>query len=63
MRCRWRFAFHEISHNVQKTTGQAEQSRELAGKGSDIARIPCTSIEELRHTVSEIGQAVHLLAE
>jgi aerotaxis receptor len=56
-------AIHEISHNVQQTAGQAEQSRELAGKGGEIARITCTSIEELRNTVSEIGQAVQLLAE
>jgi aerotaxis receptor len=56
-------AIHEISHNVQKTAGQAEYSRELAGQGGEIARITCTSIEELRNTVSEIGQAVHLLAE
>jgi aerotaxis receptor len=48
---------------VQKTAGQAEYSRELAGQGGEIARITCTSIEELRNTVSEIGQAVHLLAE
>lgn len=56
-------AIHEISHNVQKTAGQAEYSRELAGQGGEIARITCTSIEELRNTVSEIGQAVQLLAE
>lgn len=56
-------AIHEISHNVQKTANQADVSRNLAGQGGEIARVTCSSIEELRNTVSAIGQAVQQLAE
>lgn len=56
-------AIHEISHNVQKTAGQAEFSRDLAGQGGEIARITRASIEELRNTVSGIGQSVQVLAQ
>lgn len=56
-------AIHEISHNVQKTAGQAEHSRSLAGQGGEIARVTRASIEELRNTVSDIGHAVELLAQ
>lgn len=55
-------AINEISHNVQKTAQQAEHSSGLAGQGVSIAQVTRGSIEELRETVLEIGQAVHSLA-
>ena len=56
-------AIHEISDNVQKTAGQAEHASELAGQGVAIAQVTRASIEQLRTTVLEIGQAVQGLAE
>lgn len=56
-------AIHEISENVQKTAGQAEHSSHLANQGVEIAYVTRTSIEQLRDTVSAIGQAVKQLAE
>ncbi|HKM37126.1 MAG TPA: PAS domain-containing methyl-accepting chemotaxis protein [Thiopseudomonas sp.] len=56
-------AIHEISENVQKTAGQADHSSDLANQGVEIAHITRTSIEQLRGTVSDIGQAVKQLAQ
>ena len=56
-------AINEISDNVQKTAGQAEHSSDLAGQGVSIAQVMRTSIEELRDTVLDIGQAVQRLTE
>ena len=56
-------AIHEISENVQKTAGQADHSSDLANQGVEIAHITRTSIEQLRSTVSDIGQAVKQLAQ
>ena len=55
-------AINEISHNVQKTAQQAEHSSGLAEQGVSVAQVTRSSIEELRETVLEIGQAVHSLA-
>ncbi|NLY13454.1 MAG: methyl-accepting chemotaxis protein [Gammaproteobacteria bacterium] len=56
-------AIHEISENVQKTAGQAEHSSALASDGVAIAQVTRASIEQLRATVLDIGQAVKRLAE
>ncbi len=56
-------AIHEISDNVQKTAGQAEHSSNLAGQGVNIAQVMRSSIEQLRDTVLNIGQAVQRLTE
>lgn len=56
-------AIHEISENVQKTAGQADHSSDLANQGVEIAHVTRTSIEQLRGTVSDIGQAVKQLAQ
>ncbi|HKM36174.1 MAG TPA: methyl-accepting chemotaxis protein [Thiopseudomonas sp.] len=56
-------AIHEISENVQKTAGQADHSSSLANQGVEIAYVTRTSIEQLRSTVLDIGQAVKQLAD